>query len=147
MSVTNRPVAKRGGVSFIVQSPNTSAADLEQATLSFIDDFVDAWPEISEQEFEQQKSGLLNRLLQTPKNLNEQSQRYWTDLSDELYTFDSREQVADIVKTLTREDIESFLKRLQTKLQSQRLLIYTRGQFDKVPQHGELLSYVPNPSQ
>jgi insulysin len=140
VSVTNRPVAKRGGISFIVQSPNTSSAELEQATLAFVDDYVNAWPEVTEAEFEQQKAGLINRLLQSPKNLNERSMRYWADLSDEHYSFDSREQVAAIVASLTKEDMGQFLARLQQKLVADRLLIYTKGQFDAVPQTGQLLS-------
>lgn len=140
VSVTNRPVAKRGGVSFIVQSPNTSSAGLEEATLKFVNDFVDDWPEVSDEEFEQQKTGLINRLMQKPKNLNERSQKYWADLSDQFYTFDSREQVADIVKSLTREDMRTFFTTMRNQLTNNRLLIYTQGQFDDVPQQGRLLT-------
>lgn len=140
VSVTNRPVAKRGGISFIVQSPNTSSAGLEQATISFVDEFVSNWPDVTDAEFEQQKAGLINRLLQKPKNLNERSQLYWADLTDELYSFDSREQVAALVDGLSREEMYTFFQRLQDKLDSQRLLIYTQGQFDEVPQRGQLLS-------
>ena len=46
---------KRGGISFIVQSPNTSAAELEAATLDFIDAFIAAWPALNDADFEQQK--------------------------------------------------------------------------------------------
>ena len=140
VSVTNRPVAKRGGVSFIVQSPNTSSAGLEAATVEFVDSFVASWPDVTVTEFEQQKTGLINRLMQKPKNLNERSQKYWADLTDETYTFDSREQVAEIVANLTREDMQKFFNRLKDKLASQRLLIFTKGQFEDIPQMGRLLS-------
>ena len=140
VSVTNRPIAKRGGLSFIVQSPNTSSAGLEQATLEFIDVFVKNFSEISDEDFEMHKSGLINRLLEQPKNLNERSQRYWADLTDEWYTFDSREQVAGLVADLTRADMLEFFQRLQQQLQTERLLIYTRGQFSEVPSHGRLLT-------
>jgi secreted Zn-dependent insulinase-like peptidase len=140
VSVSNRPIAKRGGISFIVQSPNTSAAGLENATLSFMNEFLSGWPEVTAAELEEQKSGLINRLLEKPKNLNERSQRYWADLSEELYTFDSRQQVADLVNALTLEDMEAFFTRLQKLLGSDRLLIYTQGRFDDVPQQGQVLS-------
>lgn len=140
VSVTNRPIAKRGGISFIVQSPNTSAAGLEQATLEFVDAFVGSWPEIPAEEFELHKSGLINRLLQKPKNLNERSQRYWSDLTEEWYSFDSREQVADMVAGLTQTDMQAFFERLQTHLQTERLLIFTQGQFEEVPSRGRLLT-------
>jgi len=140
VSVTNRPIAKRGGLSFIVQSPNTSSAGLESATIEFVSNFVDTWPDVSDTKFEQQKTGLINRLMQKPKNLNERSQKYWADLIDETYTFDSREQVAEIVATLTHDDMQIFFDRLQAKLATERLLIFTQGQFDEVPQRGRLLT-------
>ncbi len=140
VSITNQPIAKRGGLSFIVQSPNTSSAGLEQATLEFVDTFVAGWSDISDEEFEMHKSGLINRLLEQPKNLNERSQRYWADLTDEWYTFDSREQVAGMVAELSRADMQAFFQRLQRQLQTERLLIFTQGQFSEVPSHGRLLS-------
>jgi len=140
VSVTNRPIAKRGGISFIVQSPNTSAAGLEQATVAFVDAFVGSWPEIPAEEFELHKSGLINRLLEKPKNLNERSQRYWADLTDEWYSFDSREQVANLVANLSQADMMAFFERLQAHLQGERLLIFTQGQFAEVPSRGRLLT-------
>jgi len=140
VSVTNRPIAKRGGISFIVQSPNTSAAELEAATLDFIDAFIAAWPALNDADFEQQKSGLINRLTQTPKNLNEQSQSYWADLKDENYAFDSIEQLAARVKLLQKQDVEAFLFRLQDHLKTRRLLVFTQGKFSDVPTNGRHLT-------
>ena len=145
VSVSNRPVAKRGGVSFIVQSPNTSAAELEQATLKFVDDFVSAWPEVSTAEFEQQKSGLITRLLENPKNLNEASNRYWADLTENVMTFDSREQVADLVAGLSQADMQNYFVQVQEKLQSHRLLVFTPGRFAEIPQRGQLLGNAAEP--
>ncbi len=140
VSITNSPVARRGGLSFVVQSPNTSAAGLEAATRAFVDTFVADWPEVSEADFEQHKAGLINRLLQTPKNLNEQSQKYWVDLTDQVLSFDSREQVAAIVAELTREDLAAYFARVETLLETDRLLIFSQGNFDDIPERGRLLS-------
>ncbi len=145
VSVSNRPVANRGGVSFIVQSPNTSAAELEQATLQFIDEFVSAWPEVSSAEFEQQKSGLITRLLENPKNLNEASNRYWADLTENVMSFDSRKQVANLVAGLSQEDMQTYFGQVREKLQNHRLLIFTSGRFEAVPQRGQLLGNAAEP--
>lgn len=145
VSVSNRPVANRGGVSFIVQSPNTSAAELEQATLEFVDEFVSAWPEVSSAEFEQQKSGLITRLLENPKNLNEASNRYWADLTENVMSFDSREQVADLVARLTQEDMQAYFGQVREKLQNHRLLVFAQGRFEAVPQRGQLLGNAAEP--
>lgn len=139
VSATNRPIVKRGGITFIVQSPSTSAKGLEQATLNFVDDFVSAWPDADPDEFEQHKAGLLNRLLQAPKNLNEQSQRYWSDLIFDIHTFDQRQQIAARVSSLTMQEMAAYFASMQEKLASKRLLIFTQGGFDEVPQQGKLL--------
>lgn len=145
VSVTNRPVAKRGGVSFIVQSPNTSAADLESATLAFVNDFVTAWPQVTAEEFAQQKSGLVTRLLEKPKNLNELSNRYWADLTEGELGFDSREQVAALVESLSQEDMQQFFAGIQDKLENHRLLVFTQGRFEEIPTRGQLLGNAAAP--
>ena len=144
VSVSNRPVAKRGGLSFIIQSPTMSAAGLEAATLTFINNYNTAWPDITEAEFAQQKSGLISKLLEKPKNLNERSQMYWADLTDEFYSFDSREQLATLVEKIDHKEMGRFFQSVQDKLESNRLIIYTKGKFDDVPAKGRLLSATDN---
>ncbi len=140
VSVTNRPVVNRGGVTFIIQSPVQSAAYLENATLEFVDRFAASWSEHGQADLAQQKAGLINRLTQAPKNLNEQSQQYWSDLIDGHLTFDSREQIAAEVAQLDAASMQSFFDRLVRELQTERLLIYTQGQFEEVPTAGERLA-------
>ncbi len=140
VSANNRPVVQRAGISFVVQSPVASAAHLEEATRTFLTQFIADWPQQSDEEFAQQKLGLINRLRQTPKNLNEQSSRYWTDLENGHLTFDSREQIAGEVEQLTRADVAAYLAELAGKFNNRRLLIYTPGKFSEVPTKGALLS-------
>ena len=87
-----------------------------------------------------QKSGLITLLTEKPKNLNERSQRYWSDLADQWHSFDSREQIAAEVANLTQADMQAFFQRLQRHLQDQRLLIFTQGRFEEVPSRGRLLA-------
>ena len=62
------------------------------------------------------------------------------DLTDDVLTFDSRQQVADIVAALTREDMAAFFNRLQDNLSGDRLVIFTQGKFEEIPEEGTLLS-------
>ena len=139
VSVSNRPIVKRGGISFIVQSPVKSAVGLVEATQNFLADFKTNWQDVDPSEFDQQKAGLINRLTQKPKNLGDRSQQYWGDLRQGYLNFDSRQQVADIVATLTQEDMANFFTRLQNSFDNQQLLIYTQGKFDETPSAGTLL--------
>lgn len=139
VSVTNRPIVNRGGISFVVQSPVKDSAGLELATRAFLQDFVANWSDTDAAEFAQQKAGLINRLTEPPKNLNEHSRRYWADLSRGYLTFDSRQQTAALVDALTVEDMQQFFSELLQQLDSRRLIIYTQGKFDDVPADGTLL--------
>ena len=47
---------KRGGNIFLVQSPVASALAVETATVEFMQQYIDAWPELSDAEFNQQKA-------------------------------------------------------------------------------------------
>jgi len=140
VSVSNRPVVKRGGITFIIQSPVASTADLERISVAFIDHFAAAWPETSEEDFTRQKAGLLSRLRQSPKNLNEQSQRYWGDLTDNHLTFDSRSKIATQVESISKAEMGIFLSTLKNKLRDSRLLIFSPGKFEQIPTVGKVLA-------
>ena len=107
--------------------------------MSFMQRYIDAWPQLSNEEFTQQKSGLINRLTESDKNLNERSQRYWQDIFDEHYTLDSRERIAREVNELSKADMLAFFKDLQRRLQEQSMLIYSSGKFAEAPAKGRLL--------
>ena len=50
-----------------------------------------------------------------------------------------RQQIAARVSSLTMEDMAAYFASMQEKLASKRLLIFTQGGFDEVPQQGTLL--------
>ena len=81
------------------------------------------------EKFLEQKHGLMNRLTQKDKNLGERSRRYWTDLENENYMFDSQQRISAAVESLTKSDMQVFLKKLVERLNNQRLLIYSDGKF------------------
>ncbi|MEM7098080.1 MAG: insulinase family protein [Pseudomonadota bacterium] len=140
VSVTNRPVVNRGGISFVVQSPVKGPGGLEEATRTFFNNYVADWMNTDDIIFQQQKAGLINRLLEPPKNLNEQSQRYWADLRRGYDTFDSREQIASLVEALTKQDMQKYFESLLAQMDSNRLIIYTMGKFEDEPEVGEKLA-------
>ena len=139
VSAGARRMDKRGGNLFLVQSPVASAKAVEDASLKFVQEYIDAWPDLSDAEFRQQKSGLISRLTESDKNLGERSQRYWRDIYDEHYSLDSLQQLAGEVSNLSKADMLAFFKDLQRRLQEQSILIYSSGKFAEVPTNGRLL--------
>ncbi len=140
VSAGPRRLQKRGGNIFLVQSPVASALAVEAATAEFMQRYIDAWPALSDAEFNQQKSGLINRLTESDKNLGERTQRYWQDIYDDHYTLDSREQIAAEVGRLTKADMRAFFEDLQQRLEQRSVLIYSKGKFDDIPATGKLLT-------
>jgi insulysin len=142
VTITNRAIHDRGGIAFIVQSPVASPAALETATLSFMEKRLPAIRDMSDSEFEQNKAGIISRLLETDKNLGQRSQRYWADLDFGVLTFDSREQIAALVAGLDKSAIVEFLDGVAGRLENNRLLIYNQGKFSEAPIVGELVTDV-----
>ena len=128
-----------------MQSPAKGAGYLEEATIKFMDSFNALYAELSAEDFEQHKAGLIARLLEAPKNLGERSQLYWGDIADDHLTFNSRQQMAALVEALTKEDMAKFFDRIEAGLDSERLLIYSAGQFPDEPSRGEVLASPTDP--
>jgi secreted Zn-dependent insulinase-like peptidase len=84
---------------------------------------------MTEAAFEQQKAGLMTRLLEKDKNLNQRSQRYWQNLAEENYRFDTNQQIAELVNALTKAEMKAFLGDVSTRVMNRRLLIFSDGAF------------------
>ena len=130
----------RNGLIFLVQSPVQGADYLERATQSFFEEYLKSLAMMAEQEFQEHKEGLINNLLQKDKNLTQRSQRYWSDLKRDNLAFDTREQLANAILTLEKPDILSYLKAVQSKLTTSRLLVFSRGKFNSRPTAGTALT-------
>ena len=100
-----------------------------------MDQQIEAFANTTEAELAEHKAGLINRLLESPKNLSERSSRYWADLNNAYWTLDSREQIAAEVEKLTVADIQAMYQRIRNKLtdNSGRLSILTQGKFGSGP--------------
>lgn len=129
----------RSGNLFLVQSPKAGVEDLEQATLTFMQNYIDSWQNLSDAEFAQQKSGLISRLTESDKNLGQRSQKYWQNLNDENYNFDSNEQIAAEVEKIGKAEMGSFMQDILKRLKSKRILIFSPGKFEQAPSEGRLL--------
>ncbi len=140
VAAIDRPVGRRGGLTFIVQSPVASAQQLEAATKEFFDHFLTEWEEATDASLDEHKAGLVTRLTQKPKNLGQQSQRYWADLTSGYTNFDSRERIAEEATKLTVEDMRAYFEEVAQALAERRLLIFNRGQFAEVPSDGKQLT-------
>jgi insulysin len=139
VGVSSAPIYYRGGVTFIIQSPVAGPGTLEEKTIEFIDTQLKVLASLDGTMFEEHKSGLISLLTESDKNLAQRSQRYWSDLDQEVTSFDSRQQIADEVARLTQDEMMSYLKEVRGALDDRRLLVFNRGKFVSVPTNGKAL--------
>tara|TARA_B100002052_G_scaffold299088_1_gene335200 strand:+ start:1288 stop:4155 length:2868 start_codon:yes stop_codon:yes gene_type:complete len=140
VSAGSRMMEDRNGLIFLVQSPAQGADHLEQATRSFIEDYLSKLESMEDSAFSQHKEGLINNLLQKDKNLTQRSRRYWSDLKKENLDFNTRELLAAEIDSLNISEIKTYLEEVATNLNDKRLLVYSRGKFNSVPSEGRRLS-------
>ncbi len=139
VTMTNRTIRDRGALVFIIQSPVASPADLEAATVAFMREQLPQVANMDPAAFERFKAALAGRLTEKAKNLRERNARYLADLEAGVTSFDSQQKIADIVRSLTIEEVTEHLTLTIDRLESARLLVFSRGQFDAAPELGRLL--------
>ncbi|KAI8458009.1 Metalloenzyme, LuxS/M16 peptidase-like protein [Phakopsora pachyrhizi] len=66
---------------------------------------------MSQEEFEEMKTSLINRALEDFKNLWDESSHYWIHISSEYYSFDQRRKDAELLRKITIPEIIEFYKR------------------------------------
>ena len=129
VSAGMRRMDTQSGNLFLVQSPSAGVAHIENAVIEFLQDYLAQWGAMTEAAFEQQKAGLMTRLLEKDKNLNQRSQRYWQNLAEENDRFDSNQQIAELVDALTKVEMKAFLGGLTERVVNRRLKIFSDGAF------------------
>lgn len=129
VTAVNTVMRERGGISFIVQSPIAGPAELKQRTVAFMNREARRLTDMSEEEFGANKGGLIARLLQRDKNLQQRAGRYWGDLDQGIISFDSNMQIAGQVSKLSKADMLEFLHEVQDKLVENHVMIFSEGKF------------------
>lgn len=106
---------KTPGMAFIVQSPNTSATELENNIDLFLTEWQSKLPTLTETELDRFKSSVLSRILKKDNKLSSRTKRYWRELDWGERSFDTRAQLAEAVKNVALTDLETTFHNLQKR--------------------------------
>lgn len=121
------PLHRHPGMIFYIQSPSAGPLTLLQAIDEFIADFNYAVMQITTEQWEDTKRGLVQQVMEHDANQKTRSQRYWASIGNKDYSFDQRERVVNEILTLNRSDLIQFnMAHLRTK-HADRLVIYNTG--------------------
>ena len=90
------------GIIFILQSPVISAPEIQQRFVDFIDSFQQELQQMTVEELQSYKVGLITRLLEKDKSLHKRSYRNWLEIDRNNQDFDTKERIAEAVGTIDK---------------------------------------------
>lgn len=110
------------GLIFIVQSPTTDTNGILSETDLFFNDFNQQLAELTLEEFEDHKQGLISRLVSKKKNMAEKVGHFWHNIEVNRLTFDTNEAISEEVKKVTLADIQQLFAESIIEKKDPRLL-------------------------
>jgi secreted Zn-dependent insulinase-like peptidase len=122
------PLNRHPGIIFYVQSPTTGPRQLLEAIDEFIADFNYAVMQITNEQWESTKQGMISQIMENDTNLKTRSQRYWVSLGNRDYQFNQRETVVAEVMKLTRADLIKFMVAHMRSKDCDRLVLFSCGE-------------------
>ncbi|GIU10936.1 peptidase M16 [Shewanella sp. c952] len=122
------PLNRYPGIIFYIQSPSTGPQILLEAIDEFIADFTYAILQITNEQWEATKTGLINQVMEHDSNLKTRSQRYWSSIGNKDFQFNQREQVVAQIETLTRSDLIKFIMNKMRTKHCDRLVLFSTGE-------------------
>lgn len=98
------------GIRIIVQSERAPAY-LEERVDAFLDEMLVTLESMTEEEFAEHKHGLEKNWTEDPKNLREETNRYWIQIDTGYLDFYRRQINVKELHTITKEDLIALFKR------------------------------------
>lgn len=90
---------------FVVQSPSADWQDLDQAVREFATGFENRLAALDDASLEREKQAVISKLLQQDRQLGDASDRLWREIDRNATGFDSREQLAEAIRQVSKADL------------------------------------------
>lgn len=116
------------GLRIVVQSKK-SPDYLDGRIEAFIHSIRELLDNLSEKEFSEHVDSLVTKILEKPKKLQTEVDKYWIEICSQQYQFDRAQQNADYLRTLSKKDVVDFYNSFihVDGLQRSKLAIYVIG--------------------
>jgi secreted Zn-dependent insulinase-like peptidase len=119
------------GIAFIVQSPVASFQFLTKSTMIFLQTFVtNELKAMTNKSFTEHKLALINLINEKDKKLTDRSSRFWREIDEENYNFDTNQKLVDAISNLSQEDV--LRKTQEILINGPYLLAVKQGDSDKI---------------
>jgi len=114
-------------IKFVVQSPVKGPQDLLGHIDHFLQQQFKVVKSMEADEFETNKQAILTRLLEKDKRLDERTRRYQNSLALKYLDFNHRDDLADAIRRLTREDVGNYYEELLLSNRQSHIVIESTG--------------------
>ena len=121
---TNFSLLEVPGTAFIVQSPNTEGLTLLQETKQFLEKQSERLASLEDKDLKRYQAAVVTRLLKKDNTLYAKSNRFWREIDEENFDFDTKTKLASEVQKYTPEAVHSFFKELISR-KGNTLLVYS----------------------
>lgn len=128
-------------IAMIIESPTTSVLNILERIDVFISQFGATLSELTDQEFEAVKRGLIIKIDKKDETLENRSNRYWAEIDRGNYDFDSRKQLIDAITDVTREQIVKDYQRAFIEPGYAEFIAVAPGNLEFDPDSGLLQKY------
>ncbi|MGK0289919.1 MAG: insulysin [bacterium] len=116
-----------GGFSFIVQSSVQDPVFLQERVEVFLQGFWKKIGKMNSSEFELFKEALIALKQEKPKTLNEESGKYWSEISDQNYKFLRQEKEIKVLKKITHKEIVKLYQNLFLSSSKRQMTVHAFG--------------------
>uniref|UniRef100_A0A7S2SI11 Insulin-degrading enzyme n=1 Tax=Rhizochromulina marina TaxID=1034831 RepID=A0A7S2SI11_9STRA len=125
---------------FIVQSEVMDPKGLDDRIEAFLVFFRDFLETMSDEEFATNRQAVVDRHLEKPKNLNEETNEIWPEIQLGRYEFGWLPKRAEVVKTLSKADILAFFDQYigVEAAQRRKLSVQIFGSIFPLPDQGAI---------
>lgn len=121
---TPYPIIDQGGLAFIVQSPTANAKTLFDESQYFLKGYVDSIRNMSDEDFSAHQQGLITNLTKKPLNLQEKTNRFWSEIDRNNTEFNTQETLADYIAKLNQKDVADYLEQHVLSSNSKGLFLH-----------------------
>jgi insulysin len=106
------PIIKVPGMMFVVQSPDAGVELTESAVLEYISSFGESMDTLDRDQLDGARDALLSKINRRDDTLSDRASRYWREIDDEEYAFDSRQRLSAALEAITIDDMKEFVDRI-----------------------------------
>ncbi len=121
------PIDDIPGMAFSIQSPTAGPAEIVTAIDEFLTNFKKELDSIDAAEFASVKAGVLNQINRNDQRLTDRTNRYWTEIDNSEFEFNSREKISTAIENTTLASVRLMMERLATDSNSGRVIAYVNG--------------------